>query len=163
MSQQKTLTCHTCKEKFLKSEMVEITSFSGKTSNWYCQKCANEKHAREAFSDVVCYIFGIKAPGPRIWTERKRLIDKYGYTDNVIIDCLKYLYKVEKKNKIAESLYLINPSSVDRMISWKKGEKREAMQLAAAYKTETKEHIVSIKENTTQKNEELNPDSWLED
>ena len=163
MSQQKTLTCHTCKEKFLKNEMIEITSFSGKTSNWYCKKCANEKYEREAFSNAVCSIFGIKAPGPRIWTERKRLIDTYGYTDNTIIDCLNYLYNIEKKKKIAESLCLINPTNVDRMITWKKSKEYEALKLAAAYKIETKEHIVPIKENIIQHNEELNPDSWLED
>lgn len=159
----KTLTCYGCKEKFLKEQLTKIWSFSGKTGNWYCAKCANEKNAREAFSNAVCSIFGIKAPGPRIWTERKRLIDTYGYTDNTIIDCLNYLYNVEKKKKIAESLCLINPTSVDRMISWKKTQEYKAIQLAAAYKTETKEHIVPIKENTTQKTEELNPDSWLED
>lgn len=105
----------------------------------------------------------MKAPGPRIWTERKRLRDNYGYTDDVIINCLDYIYNIEHKKKLSESLCLITPISVDKMMKWKHKEQIKSNQLTAAYQTQVNEHIVSIQENITSKKENWNPDEWLED
>ena len=83
-----TRKCAGCKQEFRKDELIQYATLSGKTTYWYCKDCYEEKLAREKFSNKICEIFGIKSPGPRIWTERKRLRDKYGYTDNTIIECL---------------------------------------------------------------------------
>lgn len=160
---QITRKCSGCKENFRKTELVEYFSASGKTSNWYCPKCLEEKQSRERFMVKICEIFGVKSPGPRIWTERKRLIDKYGYTDNTIIDCLEYLYNIEKKDKFAESLCLINPISVEKMMQYKKLQQAKANSLIQAMKQETIAHLVPIKQNENKEKEFMNPDEWLKD
>lgn len=155
--------CYGCKESFRKTDMVEIFSASGQTSQWYCPKCANEKHAREAFSDKVCQIFGIKSPGPRIWTERKRLRDTYGYTDNTIIDCLDYIYTVKKMKKLSESLALIKPSMIEEMMNYKKREEFNNNKIIAAMNTEMKEYVVPLPKRKEKKKEKMNPDDYLFD
>jgi hypothetical protein len=99
MAIRPTHKCHVCKEVFRNEDMVSYTGPKAKTSYWYCKKCYNEKIEQEKFANKVCTIFGIKTPGPRIWTERKRLIDTYGYSDETIVDCLDYIYNVLKKQK----------------------------------------------------------------
>lgn len=111
-----TRTCCKCHTVDLKNNMI---STNGKAP-FYCQKCHNEKIARAAFSDKVCHIFGLKMPGPRIWTERARIIEKYGYTDQIIIDCLDYIYNIENKKKLAESLCLVTPANVEKMLKYKR-------------------------------------------
>ncbi len=160
---QITRKCAGCKQDIRKDEMIQYASLSGKTTYWYCKDCYEEKLAREKFSNKVCEIFGIKSPGPRIWTERKRLRDTYGYTDNAVVECLDYIYKVVKKDKLAESLALVNPRSMSNMKAWKADIQARAGSIAAAMaNTQTKEYIVPIKENTS-KREEINLDDALLD
>lgn len=158
-----TLICYMCKETFLKTEMVQYCSNKAKIAHWYCLKCLEEKQAKEKFSDQVCKIFGLKGPGPRIWTERKRLIDKYGYTDQILIDCLDYIYNVEHKKKLSESLYLINPTMVDKMMRYKRQKNEVGTSLVQAMKTEIREYVVPIRPPKERKKEKLNPDDFLDD
>ena len=156
--------CAGCKQEFRKDEMVEYTSLSGKSSAWYCSACLAEKQARERFSLKVCEIFGLKSPGPRIWTERKRLRDTYGYTDDAIVDCLDYIYNVVKKDKLTESLALVNPKSMAHMKSWRATKAAQAGSIAAAMAMpQQKEVIVSIKENTSKQKRTSLDDGLFDD
>ena len=154
--------CFNCKQEFLTNDMTQYASPRAKKMQWYCQKCLKEKKLRELFFEQVCKIFGIKAPGPRIWTERKRLQDNYGYTDNIIVDCLDYIYNIENKKKISESLALITPEMIDKMKSYQKKKQTESIKLAHAMQQETKEYIVPIKENKEKKKIDYDPDDWLD-
>ena len=158
-----TRKCAGCKQDIRKDEMIQYASLSGKTTYWYCKDCYEEKLAREKFSNKVCEIFGIKSPGPLIWTQRKNLRNKYGYTDDAIVDCLDYIYNVVKKNRLNESLGLVNPRNMANMKAWRADRQARAGSIAAAIATtETKEYIVPIKENTHKK-EEINLDDALLD
>jgi len=160
---QITRKCAGCKQDFRKDEMIQYATLSGKTTYWYCKDCYTERLAREKFSNKVCEIFGIKSPGPRIWTERKRLQNTYGYTDDSIVDCLDYIYNVSKTNKLAESLALVGPRTMSNMKAWKADRQARAGSIAAAIATtETKEYVVPIKENTY-KRKEINLDDALLD
>ena len=158
-----TRVCAGCKQDFRKTEMIEYFSASGKTSNWYCPKCLEEKRARERFSNKVCQIFGIKAPGPVIWTQRKRLMNEYGYTDDTIVDCLDYIYNVEKIKKLSESLYFVKPDMMEKMRKWKSEQAAKAGSLAAAMNTEMKTYLVPVQENTTKKHETNIDDGLFDD
>lgn len=159
-----TRKCFGCKQDFRKEELVEYFSITGKTSNWYCPKCLEEKQARERFSNKVCEIFGIKSPGPRIWTERKRLKNTYGYTDDSIVDCLEYIYYIQKKDKLAESLALVNPKFMAQMKAWKNTQKAQASSLTAAIvNTEMREYVVPVQENKEQKKEISLEDGLFDD
>lgn len=157
------LKCYGCKENFRREELVSYASANSNTFHNYCLKCLKEKQDRENFSNKVCQIFGLKAPGPRIWTERKRLQDKYGYTDNVIIDCLEYIYNVERKKKLADSLCLVSPITVNKMIKYKQAQETEARQIIEAMRMEQTEQIVSIRESNTEHKTKWNPDDYLDD
>ena len=158
---QLTRKCHGCKQDILKDEMVQYSSLTGKTSYWYCHDCYEEKLARERFQIKVCQIFGIKSPGPVIWTQRKRLREEYGYTDDAIVDCLDYIYNVEHMNKLTESLGLVGPRSMANMKKWRATKQAQASSIVAAIANmETKEYIVPVQEKKKKK-EEINLDDAL--
>lgn len=158
-----TRTCYGCKEKFRKDELIEYASDAATIAHWYCPKCLREKQEREMFSNTVCQIFGLKAPGPRIWRERKRLQDTYGYTDGVIVDCLDYIYNVKHLKKLSESLILVTPSMVSEMKRWKSSEEARAGGIIAAMTTPMEHIQVEIQENNTSNKKEINFDDYLMD
>ena len=149
--------CFGCKEIFRTEEMINYNN------QWYCKKCHEEKLSREYFSAQVCRIFGIKAPGPKIWTERKRIVEKYGYTDKTIIDCLEYAYNVEHIQKKSTTLYFVSPPMIEKMKAYKRIEQSKAISLAQATNQEVYEHIVPIKENKKNQKKTYDPDEWLGD
>lgn len=155
--------CFSCKELFPVNNLTKHAGTNAKEFHRYCAKCLAEKQERERFSDTVCHIFGIKSPGPRIWTERKRLILTYGYTDDIIINCLKYLYDIEHLKKLQETIYLVNPTNVDKMLKWQREQAAKAALIGAATNVSTKEYIVPVQENNKVIKKELNPDDWLND
>lgn len=158
-----TRKCYGCKQDIRKEEMIQYFTSSGKTSYWYCKNCYDEKISREKFQTKVCQIFGITTPGPLIWTQRKRLIDTYGYTDDAIVDCLEYIYNVQHMNKLKESLGLVNPRSMENMRKWRATKKAQAGSIVAAIaNTEVIENKVLIRENTTKKKEINLDDALLE-
>lgn len=160
-----TRKCFGCKQDFRKTELVEYCSLNSKTPQWYCTKCLEERQERDKFANKVCEIFGIKSPGPILWSNRKNIQNKYGYTDNIIVDCLDYIYKVKKMSKLSESLVLIRPSIVEEMRQWKRSQQGMASSIAAAIaNTKTSEEKITIKENNTS-NKELyeNFDDLLND
>ena len=162
MSAKTTYKCFDCKQIFRTEEMVQYAP-TGNTMHRYCKKCYENKLARELFSDKVCSIFGLKKPGPKLWTERERLINKYGYTDNIIIDCLDYIYNVKKIAKKAPTLYFVTPPMVDEMKQHMRAQETKGMMLAQATNQETYDHIVPIKENNINNKQTHNPDDWLGD
>lgn len=162
MAEKSVKVCYGCKEKFRTEELVEYASPRAKIMHNYCPKCLEEKKSKDAFSDKVCNIFGIKSPGPRIWTERKRLQETYGYTDSAIIDCLDYIYNIEKKKKISESLYLINPVMMDKMQVFKRKKENESIKLAKATQIKMNEFIAPTQTNKKRNKVEYNPDEWLD-
>ena len=158
-----TRQCYGCKEQIRKDEMIQYFTLSGKSSYWFCKPCYEKKMEKERFQSKVCSIFGIKSPGPRIWTERKRLHDKYGYTDDAIIDCLDFLYNVNHTRVLAESLCLVTPENMERMRIWRTQRNAQASGIAAAIATaENKEYVVPVRENKKKKKEINLDDALLE-
>ena len=162
---KETYKCYGCKQIFKSGDLVEYASSRAKKMQKYCPKCLQEKKDSDFFSDKICEIFGIKAPGPLIYTQRKRIKQEYGYTDKIIIDCLEYIYNVECKKKLSESLYFVKPEYVEKMLKYKQNKETEEHQIVNAigvFKTE--EHIVPIKEIENNKTSVYdNIDEWLND
>ena len=159
MAVRLTKQCYACKQQFRKTELIDYASPFAKIPHSYCSKCLAEKQERERFSDKVCSIFGIKSPGPRIWTERKRLHDTFGYTDDLIIDCLDYIYNVEKHKNCVESLFLVQPPMVERMRAYKKKTQNDVV----SPQNKITEYVVPVRENISKKPTLLNPDDFLDD
>ena len=159
-----TRKCHGCGQDIYKDEMIQYSTLSGKTSYWFCKACYEEKVARERFQNKVCQIFGIKSPGPLIWTQRKKLQTQYGYTDDAIVDCLEYIYNVKHMNKLKESLGLVGPRSMTEMKAWRSEQRARASSIAASISNmEVHEYVVPIRENKTTKKETSLEDGLFDD
>lgn len=63
---------------------------------YYHPDCYAAKLKRREFSEYVCRLFNLKAPGPAIHRQRKRYIEELGMTDQDIINTLKYAYEVKR-------------------------------------------------------------------
>ena len=155
-----TLSCCSCKQQYPREEIIYYGSQENPLK--YCPTCYKEKRAREKFYDFICELFGIRAPGPKIYAQRKNLKEKYGYSDDTIMQTLEYLYKVEHYNKGFESLGLVNPQNVDKALSYFESIKKEREQLAAIEPVKVKKIIVPIKPKE-KKVELLDINDYLDD
>ena len=64
---------------------------------------------------------------------------------------------------LSESLCLVTPTNVEKMLQYKKRQLAKAELLATAANQETKEYVVPVKEIEDRKKEILNPDDFLDD
>lgn len=161
-----TLQCYKCKQQILRGDLVEYATPNSPTLHKYCPKCLAEQKSRDMFSQKVCYLFGLKTPGPRIWTERERIIKQYGYTDQTIIDCLDYIYNIEHKQKLAESICLVTPINVEKMLQYKKKEEFTKNKITDAIinniNNDNKLPQIKIRENMkSQKKSSWDDDDYL--
>lgn len=148
--QVKTHTCHMCKLK-----MPALEALQYKDNYWYCKTCFTEKANREWFASQVCAIFGLKAPGQRLYADRKRLQDTYGYTDRTIIDTLKYAINDKHIQPKTISLGLVTPALVDEMSAKQRALKREA-EIAGNMVSQT-EIVPSVKKRIVSFNDADHP------
>lgn len=111
----KQLLCHDCKGLFPRESLITFKNAR------YCSVCYTSAVERAKFAETVCKIFDLKAPGPRIWSQRKQLREKYGYTDTMIVTALEYI-KEKKKGTLQETLGLV-PYYINAALS--KEEKRD--------------------------------------
>lgn len=158
-----TLKCFECKQEFPRDEVIHYTSFGAQTGHYFCKKCYEIRLEREQFSNEVCRIFGVKSPGPRMWTERRRIKEKFGYTDNVIVECLRYLYDIEKHTKFSETIYRVNPSSVARMIEYQTAMKIEGNKVEDTVANNIVNKKIVFKERNRDNDQKLNIDDMLLD
>lgn len=155
-----TLTCCACHEKFPREQIIYYGSQENQLK--YCPECYTEKREREVFFNFICELFGIKAPGPKIYSQRKKLKEQYGFTDKTIMQTLEYLFKVKKFNKSFESLGLVNPQTVDEAKKYYDKLKIEQEKLQEAEKTRVRELIIPVKKKE-RKVELLDINDFLED
>jgi len=154
--------CWKCHDNFRKDELIDYCAPGYKTYHSYCKKCLKEQQDFDALKLKIVSIFGNDQKlWPRIMRDRKRIIIKYGYTDNTISDCLDYLYNVLKLKVLSKSLCLVTPTNVEKMKQYKRQQSAAAGQLAAAAAIEIIEKPVSIRENIDEEQEE-NLDEWFE-
>ena len=161
MAKQK--MCYTCRTVFPRSELIDYAAPGTTTIHSYCEACYQEKLNKEKFSNKVCQIFGIKSPGPLIWTQRLKLKNDYGYTDDIIVQCLEYIYNIKKMKKLKESLGLITPYTIEEMKKYNKNQAYKSNMLLNAIKQPKSECQIEIKENIQSTKNDWNPDDWLED
>ena len=157
--------CHMCRQQFKREELIDYARAGSKTSYSFCPACLKKEQEKEWFYNEICKIFGVKAPGPQINAEHKRIQDTYGYTDQTIIDCLHYVYEIEKIPQKKVTLYFVNPTMIEKMMKYKRMLAAEGNSFAQAIKETTQREsiIVKVREATPRKPEILNPDEFLDD
>lgn len=159
----KVYKCKLCKESFREEELVQYASPNSVQQYRYCPKCLQVRQDEDYFISTVTRIFGLKKPGSRIWGDRKRLQENYGYNDRLIADCLIYVYEVEKIPKKSNSLYFVNPTTIDRMAKYKRAQVAEANSIAQAMNNNYTEYIVPIKEHKEKEKPAFDFDSFFND
>ena len=138
----KFLTCYGCKSKFPENDLIKYSTRGGTFYN-YCSECYKEKKEKERFSEFVCSLFGLKLPGAKIYSQRKRLIEA-GYTDDTIIVTLDYLYNVCKTDKKIAGLGLVTPENISKAKEYfRKLEAKEQRMIEAVNKQEIHTKYVS--------------------
>lgn len=158
---RKVLKCFGCKNEFLREELISYSSPGTVVMHNFCKSCYEERLERDRFSYAVCRIFGIKSPGPIIWTQRKRLM-KNGFTDQMIIECLEYLYDTKKVKKYIESLGLVTYQLYEEMKAYKEWKQKSMPSFDAARLQEQASFVyVMPRENTEKEKEDLDPNDFL--
>ena len=150
--------CYKCKKKFKKNDLISYCAPGCKTFHNYCKNCLEEKKKNEYFVNEICRIFGLKKPGPRIYAEKKRL-NANGFSDEMILLTLQYIYDVKKTPKLSETLYLVNITNFNKAKSFYSNatEEKDTKKIKYSYfKDEEKEESLF-------KIEEDNPDDFLGD
>lgn len=160
----KTKKCFKCGQIFRREELIDYARAGATTLHSFCPTCLELEQIKERFDNEVCKIFGIKKPGTQINTERKRLIDTYGYTDQTILDCLHYVYDVKKIPPKKATLYFVTPTMVDEMMKYKRTLATEGRSLAQAMQSSSfTEYVVPVREATPRQKQLLNPDDYFDD
>ena len=143
------LTCAECskqKREIKKHPRKEIINFNGRN---LCPNCYKQAKENEEFKIFICELFGVKSPGPKIYSQRKRLKEQYGFSDTTIMRTLEYIFRVKKMNKAFESLGLVTPAMVEEAHQYYLSQKGKVVELR---EVKTVEHIVPIKEAERKKN-----------
>lgn len=101
----KKIICHSCKEKFYKDELIQVTK-----SKRLCKEC-NEKVQREAeeykaLIDYICTGFRIKAPTGQQLKSIKEF-KELGYSYSEIQYTIYYIYSVLRRKPEGTSLGLV--------------------------------------------------------
>lgn len=154
------LTCCSCKEKIPREQII----YYGSKENLmkYCPECHKEKISREKFYNFICELFGIKAPGPKIYAQRKKIKAAYGFTDETIMKTLDYLFNVKKLNKGFESIGLVNPQNVEEARKYFEEKKKKEEKLREAEQTRIEKIVVPVKKKE-RKVELIDIDALLEE
>ena len=154
------LTCCYCKEKIPREQIIPYGSKENILN--YCPNCYKEKISREKFYNFICELFGLRAPGPKIYAQRKKLKTTYGFTDETIMKTLDYLFNVKKLNKGYESIGLVNPQTVEEAKNYFEEKKKNEEKLKEAEKTRIEKVIIPIKKKE-RKVELIDIDALLEE
>lgn len=96
--------CPHCQEWFKSEETNHV--YSEKIKRYFHTLCyeeiSTEWAAREELVKLICDLFKIKAPGPKINNQIKRFLTEYDYTYEGMHNAIKYFF-IEKENSIEKS------------------------------------------------------------
>lgn len=90
----KSVKCHMCGEQVLVSERV-----ADEQGFWYHPNCLDLQLKREELLNYICMLYGLKKPGPVVFTQLKRFTQNLGYTYDGILKALKYHYEIQHGDK----------------------------------------------------------------
>lgn len=97
----------------------------------YHPKCYALVLDRRNFVEYVCKLFGLKSPGPVIYSQRKNFMEKYGYTDAGMLKTLQYLYDIKKtKTTNAKERIGLIPFAYDEAQAYFEDEAKKKQEIA---------------------------------
>lgn len=128
----------------------------------YHNKCCQSVKERERVTQYICYLFELKAPGPRNYALLKKYIDE-GYTYKGIFYSLKYFFEVQKndKSKSKESIGIVPYVYEEAQRYFNELENKQEKIKGAIKPAETLNVTITAKQNKGRKT--LNLDDLLGD
>lgn len=157
------VTCPECKDKLHKEDGVY------EKPHYYHTGCYAKKLIRRELFDYICRLMNLKSPGPIIYAQRKKYINEYGYTDEGILNTLKYIYEVKHMSvqKADERIGLV-PYYYDKAqlyFAQKEKEKVEIMNSMSAAVTNSINEtlVINTKTDIKRKPVLINPMDWWEE
>ena len=115
-----TLKCYKCGEQVPRGDLVEYVTKRSKNPHRYCPTCLKTILDAENFCDKITEFYKDNISWPTINKRKRLLYETYGYTDQTIIDCLEYAYKVKGYVVLEKVLGIIKPPLVEEMLQYKK-------------------------------------------
>lgn len=85
--------CAYCGSQTVDKKSNDYTRYNDKN---YHLKCAQLQKEKDDFFKYLCLVLGLKAPGPRIYSQANSFITKYHFTYAGMQRALYYLYEVKK-------------------------------------------------------------------
>ena len=148
---KETKQCYACKQQFRKSELIDYASLRAKILHSYCKKCLEQRMAKDRYKEGIYKLFGMM-PMAKANSQKKRLQEKYGYTDDVILDTIFYAFNIKGLKPIADEKYgpsigFINPSLVDEMSKYKRAGEGRKNLIDNLSNAKYKYEYIDIKEN----------------
>lgn len=150
--------CFKCKELGNKKALVKYNA------HYYHPDCYAAVLSKKNFDKCVCEIFHLISPGPRINTEREKLLKK-GYDDIGMTRALKYIYNVKKypvpEDKFDDNVGLglvpiFYREAEDYFDRQEKQQQRIAMTMADSLEKEKKmQEVIVINRNNMQQTNRL--------
>ena len=121
----------------------------------YHSDCAQLQIEKEELMDYICFLFGLKAPGPVVYSQLKNFLAK-GYTYQGILYSLKYFYDI-KKNSLKKSNQAIGivPYVYDEAQEYYKNMAEKQNQLKEVIAEQMQKAPVMIKIKKQPKKEKL--------
>lgn len=163
MEKKKNLMCFGCKKMFPRETLITYAARGGTSYN-FCTDCYQEKKKKEKFADYVCELFNLRAPGPMLYSQRKRLINQ-GFTDETIMMTLEYLYRVCSNDVTQATLGLVNSLSIEsaRQYYSKKEARSETLGEKVNNQKVTTHYFSVQKEKEVKKEETIDLNSLMEE
>ena len=147
-----TLKCQGCKQEFRREEITPYRPITCKKTTYnYCKKCLEQQMAKDNYKKSIYKLFGMM-PMAKANTQKKRLQEKYGYTDDVILDTIFYAFNIKGLKPMADKKYgpsigFINPSLVDEMNRYKRAGEGRKNLIDNLSNTKYKYEYIDVKEN----------------
>lgn len=151
-----TLKCYKCGEQIPRGDLVEYTSMRSKNPHRYCPKCLKTIQDAEQFYNKVAEFYKDDISWAAINKRKNILYETYGYTDQTIIDCLEYAYKIKGYVVLEKVLGIVKPPLVEEMLQYKRAKDTKENKIVNAIIEGTKKQNfpkIKIRENIKQPKE----------
>ena len=135
-----TLKCYKCGEQVPRGDLVEYTTMRSKNPHRYCPKCLKTIQDTERFYNKVTEFYKDGISWATINKRKAALYETYGYTDQTIIDCLEYAYKVKGYVVLEKVLGIVKPPLVEEMLQYKKAQDAKENKIVNAIIEGTKKY-----------------------
>lgn len=133
------MKCFECKLLVPKNEAIH------ENGHYFHSGCFCVRQGRQQLIEYICKLFGLKAAGPVIYSQRKFFIERMGYTDQGMLNALRFAYEIKKiKPAKAEERIGIIPSVYEEAQEFFKVQEKRQLNIAKSMEQGLKDNKITI-------------------